>query len=88
MNNEQDKLKNLTIEMENLSLESINSPKLAKLPELVAKLDQELQRMEFKLKEWYSWHFPELLKIVTERAMYVKVVATIKVKLSGRCFKK
>lgn len=31
-----------------------------------------------RLKEWFSWHFPELSKIVTDNQIYTKVVALIK----------
>lgn len=30
-----------------------------------------------RLKEWFSWHFPELARIVTENTVYVQVVDLI-----------
>ena len=30
-----------------------------------------------RLKEWFSWHFPELGKIVTDNAIFSKVVNLI-----------
>lgn len=30
-----------------------------------------------RLKEWFSWHFPELSRIVTENTVYVEVVDLI-----------
>jgi len=27
-----------------------------------------------RLKEWFSWHFPELVKIVNDNAIYTKIV--------------
>lgn len=27
-----------------------------------------------RIKEWYSWHFPELAKIVTDNLVYVRLV--------------
>ena len=30
-----------------------------------------------RLKEWFSWHFPELAKIVTDNAIYTKCVDII-----------
>ena len=30
-----------------------------------------------RLKEWYSWHFPELAKIVTDNITYAKMVDLI-----------
>ena len=29
-------------------------------------------------REWYSYHFPELVKIVNDNSMYVKVTKVIK----------
>lgn len=31
-----------------------------------------------RVKEWYSWHFPELAKIVTDNEIYTKLVILIK----------
>ncbi len=30
-----------------------------------------------RLKEWYSWHFPELAKIVTDNMTYAQLVTLI-----------
>ena len=30
-----------------------------------------------RLKEWFSWHFPELSKIITDNHIFTKVVARI-----------
>lgn len=30
-----------------------------------------------RIKEWYSWHYPELAKIVTENVKYVRLVKLI-----------
>lgn len=30
-----------------------------------------------RLKEWYSWHFPELAKIVTDNITYAQMVKLI-----------
>jgi len=30
-----------------------------------------------RLKEWFSWHFPELAKIITDNALYTKCVDLI-----------
>lgn len=30
-----------------------------------------------RIKEWYSWHFPELAKLVTDNEVYVKLVDLI-----------
>lgn len=33
-----------------------------------------------RLKEWYSWHFPELAKIVTDNITYAQMVTLIGVR--------
>jgi len=30
-----------------------------------------------RVKEWYSWHFPELAKIVSDNQTFVKLVKII-----------
>ena len=30
-----------------------------------------------RLKEWFSWHFPELARIVTDNNIYVRIVNLI-----------
>jgi nucleolar protein 58 len=37
---------------------------------LLEDLDKELNNYAMRLKEWYSWHFPELAKIVTDNSTY------------------
>lgn len=34
--------------------------------------------MNFYFREWYSYHFPELVKIVNDNLMYAKVTQFIK----------
>jgi nucleolar protein 58 len=41
---------------------------------LLEDLDKELNNYAMRLKEWYSWHFPELAKIVTDNIVYAKAV--------------
>ena len=36
-----------------------------------------LDNFVMRLKEWFSWHFPELGKIITDSLMFVKVVQYI-----------
>ena len=40
-------------------------------------LDKELNNYAMRLKEWYSWHFPELAKIVTDNVVYSQSVQLI-----------
>lgn len=37
-----------------------------------------------RLKEWYSWHFPELGKIITDNVIYAKVVKKVGIKTNIR----
>lgn len=41
---------------------------------LLEDLDKELNNYAMRLKEWYSWHFPELAKIVTDNVTFAHVV--------------
>lgn len=40
---------------------------------LLDDLDKELNNYSMRLKEWYSWHFPELIDIVSDYMLYAKV---------------
>jgi len=44
---------------------------------LLDDLDKELNNYSMRLKEWYSWHFPELVDIVSDYMLYAKVVMRI-----------
>ena len=44
---------------------------------LLEDLDKELNNYAMRLREWYSWHFPELERIVGENITYAKVVHRI-----------
>jgi nucleolar protein 58 len=44
---------------------------------LLEDLDKELNNYAMRLKEWYSWHFPELAKIVTDNVTYSQAVMLI-----------
>jgi len=41
------------------------------------QLDKDLNTFSMRIKEWYSWHFPELAKIVTDNEVYVRSVTVI-----------
>ncbi|CAG9312763.1 unnamed protein product [Blepharisma stoltei] len=45
---------------------------------LLDDIDKELNNYAMRLKEWYSWHFPELARIVTDNVEYAKCVNAIK----------
>jgi nucleolar protein 58 len=40
---------------------------------LLDDIDKELNNYNMRLKEWYSWHFPELSEIVTDNLVYSKI---------------
>merc|ERR1740115_382702 len=44
---------------------------------LLEDLDKELNNYAMRLKEWYSWHFPELAKIITDNIAYSQAVNLI-----------
>lgn len=47
---------------------------------LIDSLDKTINTFAMKLKEWYGWHFPELVKIVPDTEAYCKVVLVVKQK--------
>ncbi|KAL1563044.1 snoRNP complex protein nop56 [Salvia divinorum] len=40
---------------------------------LLDTLDKDVNSFSMRVREWYSWHFPELVKIVTDNYLYAKV---------------
>lgn len=44
---------------------------------LLDDIDKELNNYAMRLREWYSWHFPELARIVTDNLVYAKAVKHI-----------
>lgn len=44
---------------------------------MLEDLDKELNNYAMRLKEWYSWHFPELAKIVTDNVVFAQAVQMI-----------
>ncbi len=45
---------------------------------LLDQLDKDVNTFSMRIREWYSYHFPELAKIVTENYKYAKVAQYIK----------
>jgi len=45
---------------------------------LLDQLDKDINTFCMRIREWYSYHFPELIKIVPENALYAKCVKLIK----------
>uniref|UniRef100_A0A1B0DF51 Nucleolar protein 56 n=1 Tax=Phlebotomus papatasi TaxID=29031 RepID=A0A1B0DF51_PHLPP len=45
---------------------------------LLDLLDKDINTFSMRIREWYSYHFPELVKIVPDNHMYAKVAQYIK----------
>ena len=45
-------------------------------------LDKNINTFAMRVREWYSWHFPELAKITTDNVVYAKVAQLIRIKES------
>ncbi|CRL00941.1 CLUMA_CG014349, isoform A [Clunio marinus] len=45
---------------------------------LLDQLDKDINTFSMRIREWYSYHFPELVKIVPDNYMYAKVAHHIK----------
>jgi len=44
---------------------------------LIEQLDKNINTFVMRLKEWFSWHFPELTKIVNDNNIFTKLVHRI-----------
>lgn len=44
---------------------------------LLDQLDKDVNTFSMRVREWYGWHFPELVKIVPDNALYAKTVKFI-----------
>ncbi|KAL9096412.1 MAG: hypothetical protein Q9165_001409 [Trypethelium subeluteriae] len=44
---------------------------------LLDQLDKAVNKFAMRVREWYSWHFPELLKIVSDNLTYSKLALAI-----------
>merc|ERR1712168_1242938 len=45
---------------------------------LIDQLDKDINTFSMRIREWYSYHFPELVKIVNDNHLYAKVAHYIK----------
>ena len=45
---------------------------------LLDQLDKDVNTFSMRVREWYSWHFPEVGKIIADNAMFAKLVKLIK----------
>ncbi|KAJ0790196.1 putative Nop domain-containing protein [Helianthus annuus] len=44
---------------------------------LLDTLDKDVNSFSMRVREWYSWHFPELVKIVNDNYLYAKLAKYI-----------
>ncbi|KAF5732206.1 putative nucleolar protein nop56 [Tripterygium wilfordii] len=44
---------------------------------LLDTLDKDINSFSMRVREWYSWHFPELVKIVNDNYLYAKIAKFI-----------
>lgn len=49
---------------------------------LLDTLDKDINTFVMRVREWYSWHFPELVKIVNDNYQYSQLALLIKDKSS------
>jgi len=49
---------------------------------ILDQIDKDINTFAMRVKEWYSWHFPELAKIVSEMKVYVPIVNFVQNKKS------
>ncbi|ETO11778.1 hypothetical protein RFI_25598 [Reticulomyxa filosa] len=43
---------------------------------LLDELDKEINIYAMRVKEWYGWHFPEMVKIINDNMIYCRVITT------------
>ncbi|KAL7006529.1 Nucleolar protein 56 [Cystobasidiomycetes sp. EMM_F5] len=51
---------------------------------MLDQLDKDVNTFAMRVREWYGWHFPELVKIVPDNYQYAQVVGLIQDKSSLR----
>ena len=44
---------------------------------LLDQLDKDVNTFAMRVREWYGWHFPELVKLVPDNYQYAKVISLI-----------
>lgn len=40
-------------------------------------MDKNINTFVMRLKEWFSWHFPELTKIVNDNIIFTKLINVV-----------
>jgi len=46
---------------------------------LLDQLDKDINTFAMRVREWYSWHFPELKQLVNDNFLFAKCASYIKV---------
>ncbi|ORY77667.1 U3 snoRNP protein Nop56 [Protomyces lactucae-debilis] len=49
---------------------------------LIDQLDKDINTFSMRVREWYSWHFPELVKLVNDNRSFAKLAMVIRDKNS------
>jgi nucleolar protein 56 len=44
---------------------------------LLDQMDKDINKFAMRVREWYGWHFPEMVKVVADNHMYAKMVVLI-----------
>jgi len=44
---------------------------------LLDQMDKDINTFSMRVREWYSWHFPELIKIVNDNILYARLVQVL-----------
>jgi nucleolar protein 56 len=44
---------------------------------LLDQLDKDVNTFSMRVREWYSWHFPELARVVADNYMYARLVTLL-----------
>lgn len=45
---------------------------------LLDTLDKDINTFVMRVREWYSWHFPELVRVVSDNYLYARLTLLIK----------
>jgi hypothetical protein len=45
---------------------------------LIDVLDKDINTFIMRVREWYGWHFPELVKVINDNYMYARVALAVK----------
>uniref|UniRef100_A0A0B7BBJ8 Nucleolar protein 56 n=1 Tax=Arion vulgaris TaxID=1028688 RepID=A0A0B7BBJ8_9EUPU len=63
-----DKVKFNVNRVDNMIIQSVS---------LLDQLDKDINTFSMRIREWYSYHFPELIKIVSDNYMFAKLTSLI-----------